>query len=102
MIVDREEINAGNMKFGSSASFNVVIKNNYPEKVKITTVTKSCTCTEATLEGPSELNSGEQSLVRITITPGSTGAFSRTAHVHFDRQGVGNFKDTITLKAMVT
>ena len=102
MIVDRTEINAGQMKLGSSASFNVVIRNDYPEKVKITAVNKSCTCTVATLEGPSELHKGEASLVRVTITPGSTGAFSRQVIVHFERIGVGVFQDNITLKAMVT
>lgn len=102
MIVDRNEVNAGEMKMGSSATFNVVLRNSYPEKVKVTAVNKSCTCTVATLEGPSELAPGEQSLVVITITPGSTGIFSRQAIVHFERDGYGAFSDNIALKAIVT
>jgi hypothetical protein len=101
MIVDRNEVNLGKMSFGETKSFNVVVRNNYPEKVKINAVTKSCTCTTASLEGLSELFPGQQSLLVVTITPGSTGPFSRQANVHFVREGIGEFTDTVLIKAMV-
>lgn len=101
MILDRNEVNLGKMKFGETKSFNVVIKNNYPEKVKINTVTKSCTCTTASLEGLSELFPNQQTLLAVSVTPGSTGAFSRQASVHFIREGVGEFVDTVLIKAIV-
>lgn len=101
MIVDRTNIDISNMKYGTSANYNVVVKNNYDVPIKINNVQRSCTCTEATLEGKSELNPGESSIIKIIFTPGSTGIVKRSVFVNFIMNGEA-YKDEIIIKAIVS
>ena len=59
-MIDREEIEIDSIKEGETRTFFVSVVNSFPEEVHIVKVGNSCTCTEATLEGPSKLKTGQK------------------------------------------
>jgi|688.fasta_scaffold00342_19 hypothetical protein len=71
------KIDFGQMKFGSSYSRDYIIKNTTNQGINITDFSKSCSCVQASLK-VSHLSPNESTTINVTVTPGSTGLFSRS------------------------
>lgn len=72
------KIDFGAIKFGQSYTKEYIIKNTHSSVIQITDIGRSCSCTEVSMNGKSILQPNESTSIKVTITPGSTGIFSRS------------------------
>lgn len=75
--VDGNEVNFGIIKFGQTYTRDYKVKNNTPHLIKVENLGKSCTCTAITALNP-HVSPGDTCIVKVDITPGTTGLFSRS------------------------
>lgn len=75
--VDGNEVNFGNIKFGQTYTRDYKVSNYTPHGIRIENLGKSCTCTNITALNP-EPKSGDTCIIKVDITPGSTGLFARS------------------------
>jgi hypothetical protein len=71
------KIDFGAMKFGQSYTKNYEIKNTSSSAITVTDLGRSCSCTEVSLD-KTVIKPNESVYVKVTVTPGSTGLFSRS------------------------
>lgn len=70
-------IDFGQMSFGNSYSRSYIINNTTDSILEIKDLGRSCTCTEVSAS-KTLIKPKEQGIINVTVTPGSTGIFSRS------------------------
>jgi len=75
--VDEEEKYLGNLKFGEPHNFKYIITNSGNETIVITKIILGCnSCTKASIV-KQMLGYGQDTILDVTYTPGSTGLTSK-------------------------
>lgn len=75
--IQGDEMDFGNMQFGKSYSKDFKITNKGSSPITITSLGKSCTCTEAWTDNK-EIPAGKVGIIHVKVTPGSKGLFLRS------------------------
>lgn len=77
----------GSISFGTPYNFTYILKNEGNESVEINSLVVDCgACTKAGMN-KSILSSGDEGIVEVTFTPGSTGINRKAVRVYWTPSG---------------
>lgn len=80
--------NLGKLKYGKPSGFNFQIKNQSGREIKINKIVVGCgSCTKASTT-KEILQPGEDGIINVTFTPGSTGNQTKHISVRYDESQV--------------
>ena len=79
------KIDFGSMKFGQSYTKDYEIKNTSSSVITVTDLGRSCSCTEVSMN-KTVIQPNESTYIKVTVTPGSTGIFSRSFWFNLNKQ----------------
>jgi hypothetical protein len=77
IIIQGEEMDFGDMEFGKSYTKDFRITNRGDKPLTITSLGKSCTCTEAWTDS-TIVQPQKDGIIHVRVTPGSKGLFLRS------------------------
>lgn len=83
LVVDVQEKDLGNLKFGKPHNFNYIITNSGDTIITVTKLLLGCqSCTTASIS-KQVIGVGQSSSIDVTFTPGSTGIQNKSLIVQY-------------------
>lgn len=101
VVIEPETKDLGEVIYGDVATTNFTLKNSTPQKLKITKISTSCSCTSAEME-KQELVPYENSNVVVSFDPAvhkddtDLGSITRTIYINTDNPNFAKVTATIT------
>lgn len=81
LVADNEIKMLGTLKFGVTKNFTYTLTNNYNISVNIDKIAVGCnSCTKASID-KTVIPAGEQAIISVAFTPGSTGLASKNLSI---------------------